>query len=105
MTFSQKFNKETKPLDYLLSAGYRATKFELENHPDPRKTMRHIEAALKDVVAEQIKNLNTVRVEEGNSTLYRISVFVIPEDDFFGLVTDMAKAMLQRMGAENKSCE
>jgi hypothetical protein len=41
----------------------------------------------------------TERVEGQNAVTFKLDVFVIPKDEFFGLVADMAEAIVKAAGA------
>lgn len=95
MTYSRTFGKETQPQDYLISVAKRLTKIQINS--SKVDLFAKTKEELTDAIASHVVKFNTTRVEEEHSMLFRVECFVIPADDFMGLVVDMAKAMIEEM--------
>jgi len=94
MTFSQTLQKEVQPSDFRVQIGKTVTKFELASGKHSQVIIRE---QLVTALAHQLAKHNTLRKDEHNSVTYLLDMFVIPVDDFMGLVTDMAEAMIEDM--------
>ena len=95
MTFSQTLQKEVQPSDFRVQIGKTVTRFELAQAKFDMAL--DIRAELVEALAQQLAKHNTLRKEEQNSVTFLLDMFVIPVDDFMGLVVDMAQSMLTRI--------
>lgn len=99
MTFSQKLQREVQPGDFLLSVGKTVTKVELAIG-DQQAQLSEIRKELIAVAASQLVDIEGYR-EDGHHTItFKLDCFVVPKDEFFGLVLDMANAIVAKMNKE-----
>lgn len=98
MTFSQKYQKQVQPTDFLIQVGKTVTKLELaQARTDLQAQIRH---QLLTTIANHIVDREVERVEGENAVTFKLDLFVIPKDEFFGLVQDMANAIVTEINEE-----
>lgn len=95
MAYSRTLQKEVQPQDFLLEFNYRVSNLELGLPGDePMRAQQRAYKALHAAIAGHVMDYHTIRDEKEHLTEFKIGVYVIPVDEFMGLVHDMARALI-----------